>query len=177
MTGNAGPSGTDPWRDLPPSVPDARDPGDPDHPFGTDPAPAETPAVPLPRMRPGPSGRHPAARRLRPTQPALPPMPAMDATTKLTLGAGFALAILGLLGVAIGTWNFTWSGIILILAGLVGAAGGWIGVTNAGKTLMIAARDIVLIGGTHRRGPRDPVRPAAHHRPRPPVAATAADWA
>ena len=66
-------------------------------------------------------------------------MPAMDATTKLTLGAGFALAILGLLGVAIGTWNFSWSGIILILAGLVGAAGGWIAVTNAGKTLMIAA--------------------------------------
>ena len=75
-------------------------------------------------------------------------MPAMDAATKLTLGAGVALAILGLLGVAIGTWNFSWSGIILILAGLLGAAGGWIAVTNAGKTLVIAPRDIVLIGGT-----------------------------
>jgi hypothetical protein len=75
-------------------------------------------------------------------------MPALDATAKLTLGAGAALAILGLLGVAIGTWNFSWSGIILILAGLLGAAGGWIAVTNAGKTLVIAPRDIVLIGGT-----------------------------
>lgn len=147
MTGNAGPSGTDPWRDLPPSVPDARDPGDPDHPFGTDTAPAETPASPSADAAPTewapPDGETPP-----PDRPPMPPMPAMDATTKLTLGAGFALAILGLLGVAVGTWNFTWSGVILILAGLVGAAGGWIGVTNAGKTLMIAARDIVLIGGT-----------------------------
>ena len=102
MTGNAGPSGTDPWRDLPPSVPDARDPGDPDHPFGTDTAPAETPASPSADAAPTewapPDGETPP-----PDRPPMPPMPAMDVTTKLTLGAGFALAILGLLGVAVGT--------------------------------------------------------------------------
>ncbi len=158
MTGNAGPSGTDPWRDLPPSVPDPRDPGAPDHPFATNPSSMDNPppidAAPIDAVPAGGGAAPTDAARTEwappggATPPARPAMPAMDATTRLTLGAGGALAVLGLIGVAIGTWNFAFSGIILILAGLVGASGGWIALTNQGRTLVIAARDIVLIGGT-----------------------------
>jgi hypothetical protein len=154
MTGNAGSGGSDPWHDLPPSVPDPRDPGDPDHPFApSSPPPDAAPAAGSPALDAGPGDAArtawaPPGGAAPPPAAAMPPMPALDSTARLTLGAGIALAVLGLLGVAIGIWSFSWSGIILILAGLIGVAGGWIGATNAGKTLAVAPRDIVLIGGT-----------------------------
>ena len=139
MSGDPGPEGSHPWRDLPTPDPDlVIDPLEP-----LPPEPAVDAAPPSPDA--ARVGWVPTGDDTAPVRPALPPM---DTTTRLTLGAGLALAILGLLGVAVGTWNFAWSGIILILAGLVGAAGGWIGLTNAGRSLMVAARDVVLIGGT-----------------------------
>lgn len=111
----------------------------------TDPTVSSDPAVPPPPQQPGgppptaPAPASPSAMGSMPTDPG----------SRAIVGAGAAVAVIALLGVPIGAWRLDWTGLILILAGLLAAAAAW--MTADGRpvrTMPIAARDVGLAGGT-----------------------------
>ena len=55
-----------------------------------------------------------------------PPRPPLDDRTQLAVGAGLAVAIIGLLGSVFGAWELIFGGLILIAAGLVAAGAAYV---------------------------------------------------
>jgi len=131
----------DPWRDVPSGPPGGNEP-DPwrDIPAGTPPTPEATPE-PDPAADDAPLGSAVAA-----TKPA---RPALDPTSQLIVGAGVSVAVLALIGWVLGAWPFDWSGLILVVAGLVAAVAQYLTATgSANRSTPVPHRDLVLAGGT-----------------------------
>ena len=94
---------------------------DADHPQGR-PAVAKESVTDDHRARPDARRRPPGVRersRSGNREKAQPPRPPFDQRTQLACGSGFAVAVIGLLGSLIGAWTFDFTGLILIVAGLV----------------------------------------------------------
>ncbi len=83
-----------------------------------------------------------------PAAVALPAWSSLDAPSRRIAGAGIATAIIGALGGVAGAWLFSWSGLILILAGVLAVAAAGMASGAARRTMPIAARDLALAGGT-----------------------------
>jgi hypothetical protein len=79
---------------------------------------------------------------------ARPPRPPFDQRTQLANGAGFAVAVIGLIGSVVGAWTFDFTGVILIAAGLVAAGTAYVSFGREAGSPMVAARDLILAGGT-----------------------------
>ncbi len=88
-----------------------------------------------------------------PVEAAVPParlsLPPLDPRSQLAVGAGIAVAVLGLLGTIVGAWSLSFSGAILVAAGLVAAGAAYVAsgrepVATAGP---VALRDLILGGG------------------------------
>jgi hypothetical protein len=77
-----------------------------------------------------------------------PPRPPLDVRVQLALGAGIAVAVIGLVGSVIGAWSLDFSGIILIAAGLVAAGAAYASISARERYPDIALRDLILAGGT-----------------------------
>lgn len=82
--------------------------------------------------------------------PARLSLPALDARSQLAAGAGIAVAVLGLFGTIVGAWSLSFSGAILVAAGLIAAGAAYVAsgrepVATAGP---IPLRDLILGGGT-----------------------------
>ena len=83
-----------------------------------------------------------AAEAARPTRPPF------DQRTQLACGSGFAVAIIGLLGSVVGAWTFDFTGVILIVAGLVGFGTAYVSFGRDVGSPTVANRDLILAGGT-----------------------------
>jgi hypothetical protein len=84
-------------------------------------------------------------------EPAATPRPArpvLDAKTQMAIGAGVAVAVIAVIGSMVDAFSFTYSGLILILAGAGAAAIAYIAATGAARTPFVAWRDLILAGGT-----------------------------
>jgi hypothetical protein len=79
---------------------------------------------------------------------AAPPRPPFDQRTQLACGAGFAVAVIGLLGSLFGAWSFDFSGLILIVAGLVAFGAAYVSFGRDVGSPTVAVRDLILAGGT-----------------------------
>jgi len=79
---------------------------------------------------------------------ARPPRPAFDLRTQLAVGAGVAVAVIGLLGSVLGAFSFDFGGIILIVAGLVAAGAAYVSFGREPASPTVATRDLILAGGT-----------------------------
>jgi hypothetical protein len=79
---------------------------------------------------------------------ARPPRPPFDQRTQLACGAGSAVAVIGLLGGVVGAWSFDFSGVILIVAGLVGFGIAYVSFGRDVGSPTVAVRDLILAGGT-----------------------------
>jgi hypothetical protein len=77
-----------------------------------------------------------------------PPRPPFDLRTQLACGSGFAVAVIGLLGSLIGAWSFDFSGVILIVAGLVAFGTAYVSFGREVGSPTVAPRDLILAGGT-----------------------------
>jgi len=79
---------------------------------------------------------------------ARPTRPPFDLRTQLACGSGFAVAIIGLLGSFVGAWTFDFTGLILIVAGLVGFGTAYVSFGRDVGSPTVANRDLILVGGT-----------------------------
>jgi hypothetical protein len=79
---------------------------------------------------------------------APPPRPQFDRRTQLANGSGFAVAVIALLGGFVGAWTFDFTGVILIVAGLVAAGTAYVTFGRERFKPMVASRDLILGGGT-----------------------------
>ena len=77
-----------------------------------------------------------------------PPRPPLDDRTQLAVGAGLAVAIIGLLGSFFGAWELIFGGLILITAGLVAAGAAYVSSGREAAPSTVATRDLILAGGT-----------------------------
>lgn len=117
----------DPWRDMPAAQPPVGQPDPTPDEAATDDEPVEAAVV----------------------EPAPPPRPPLDPTSQLIVGAGAAVAVLGLVGWLLGAWYFDWSGLILIAAGAIAAVAQYVAATGSSdRSGPVATRDLVLAGGT-----------------------------
>jgi hypothetical protein len=66
----------------------------------------------------------------------------------MACGSGFAVAVIGLLGSFVGAWTFDFTGVILIVAGLVGFGTAYVSFGRDVGSPIIAMRDLILAGGT-----------------------------
>jgi hypothetical protein len=72
-------------------------------------------------------------------------MPEMDRTTQLIFGGGLAVAIVGVLGIALRAWLADWSGLILILVGIIAAVVAYFAAARTlPANLPVATRDMEL---------------------------------
>jgi hypothetical protein len=78
---------------------------------------------------------------------ARPPRPSFDQQTQLACGSGFAVAVIGFLGSVAGAWTFDFTGIILIVAGLVASGTAYASFGREGGA-PVAPRDEILAGAT-----------------------------
>jgi len=79
---------------------------------------------------------------------ARPTRPPFDLRTQLACGSGFAVAVIGLLGSFVGAWPFDFTGLILIVAGLVGFGTAYVSFGRDVGSPTVANRDLILAGGT-----------------------------
>jgi hypothetical protein len=79
---------------------------------------------------------------------ARPTRPPFDQRTQLACGSGFAVAIIGLLGSVVGAWTFDFTGVILIVAGLVGFGTAYVSFGRDVGSPTVPNRDLILAGGT-----------------------------
>jgi hypothetical protein len=79
---------------------------------------------------------------------ARPTRPPFDQRTQLACGSGFAVAIIGLLGGFVGAWTFDFTGVILIVAGLVAFGTAYVSFGREVGSPTVANRDLILAGGT-----------------------------
>jgi hypothetical protein len=79
---------------------------------------------------------------------ARPARPPFDQRTQLACGSGFAVAVIGLLGSLVGAWSFDFSGVILIVAGLVSFGTAYVSFGREVGSPTVAMRDLILAGGT-----------------------------
>jgi len=79
---------------------------------------------------------------------ARPPRPPLDDRTQLAVGAGLAVAIIGLLGSFVGAWELIFAGLILIAAGLVPAGAAYMSSDRAAAPSLTGTRDLILAGGS-----------------------------
>ncbi len=79
---------------------------------------------------------------------ARPPRPPFDQQTQMACGAGFAVALIGLIGSLIGAWSLDFSGVILIAAGLVSSGTAYVFFGREIGSPIVATRDLILAGGT-----------------------------
>ena len=79
---------------------------------------------------------------------ARPTRPPFDQRTQMACGSGFAVAVIGLLGSFVGAWTFDFTGVILIVAGLVGFGTAYVAFGRDVGSPTVAMRDLVLAGGT-----------------------------
>jgi hypothetical protein len=79
---------------------------------------------------------------------ARPTRPPFDQRTQLACGSGFAVAVIGLLGGFVGAWTFDFTGLILIVAGLVGFGTAYVSFGRDVGSPTVANRDLILAGGT-----------------------------
>ncbi len=84
---------------------------------------------------------------------ARPPRPPFDQRTQLACGAGFAVAVIGLIGSLVGAWTLDFSGVILIAAGLVAFGAAYVSFGREVGSPTIAVRDLILAGGTIAAAP------------------------
>jgi hypothetical protein len=77
-----------------------------------------------------------------------PPRPPLDDRTQLAVGAGLAVAIIGLLGSFFGAWDLIFGGLILITAGLVAAGAAYMSSGRETAPSTVPTRDLILAGGT-----------------------------
>jgi hypothetical protein len=76
-----------------------------------------------------------------------PPRPPLDDRTQLAVGAGLVVAIIGLLGSFFGAWSLSFSGAILIAAGLIAAGAAYMSSGREPAPAMVPLRDLILGGG------------------------------
>jgi len=110
-----------------------------------DDAPVESPTY-VATPPPEPDAAEAAAGETPPE--ARPPRPAFDLRTQLAVGAGVAVAVIGLLGSVLGAFSFDFGGIILIVAGLVAAGAAYVSFGREPASPTVATRDLILAGGT-----------------------------
>ena len=79
---------------------------------------------------------------------ARPTRPPFDQRTQMACGSGFAVAVIGLLGSVFGAWTFDFTGLILIVAGLVGFGAAYVSFGREVGSPTVAVRDLILGGGT-----------------------------
>jgi hypothetical protein len=79
---------------------------------------------------------------------ARPPRPSFDQQTQLACGSGFAVAVIGFFGSLAGAWTFDFTGVILIVAGLVAFGTAYASFGREGGTATVAPRDEILAGAT-----------------------------
>jgi len=79
---------------------------------------------------------------------ARPTRPPFDQRTQLACGSGFAVAVIALLGSLVGAWSFDFTGVILIVAGLVGFGTAYVSFGREVWSPTVARRDLILAGGT-----------------------------
>ncbi len=71
----------------------------------------------------------------------------IDPTSRRTVGAGLATAIIAMLGVLLGAWRIDWLGLVMIVAGLAAAGIVWLDATGPDDDESLPARDIELAAG------------------------------
>lgn len=79
--------------------------------------------------------------------PVMDRMSRLDRSVQLVMGAGVVVAILGVLGSAIETWSFEYAGLLLLVAGLGGAALAWLIAEGRLSSLPISGADLLLAAG------------------------------
>jgi len=79
---------------------------------------------------------------------ARPTRPPFDQRTQLACGSGFTVAVIGLLGSFVGAWTFDFTGVILIVAGLVAFGTAYVSFGREAGSPTVAPRDLILAGGT-----------------------------
>ena len=73
----------------------------------------------------------------------------IDDRTRMAIGSGVAVAIIGLLASIVDATELTYAGLILILAGLMAAGAAYASSMRAGAAAgPVAMRDLILAGGT-----------------------------
>ena len=79
---------------------------------------------------------------------ARPTRPPFDQRTQMACGSGSAVAVIGLIGSVVGAWTFDFTGVILIVAGLVAFGTAYVSFGREVGTPAVANRDLILAGGT-----------------------------